>query len=128
MINDSLQSLIRQGAKAHLLIDRAVLRSLSLLYILAILNPTSRRDELTPEPSITQSSLLSEFMALRPRANLIIPRTNSRVSMQNSSETDVALDSILASRILSGKTSLAPIAEDLIHLLERTAFGLRYLR
>jgi hypothetical protein len=48
--------------------------------------------------------------------------------MQNSSETDVALDPVLASRILSGETGLASIAEDLIHLLERTAFGLRYLR
>jgi hypothetical protein len=38
--------------------------------------------------------------------------------MQNSSETDVALDPVLASRILSGETGLAPIAEDLVHLFQ----------
>jgi len=44
--------------------------------------------------------------------------------MQNSSETDIALDPVLASRILSGETSLASIAEDLIHLLESATFRL----
>jgi hypothetical protein len=67
-------------------------------------------------------------MALRPRANLIIPRTNSRVSMQNSSETDIALNPVLTSSIFGGETGLASIAEDLIHLLERTAFRLGDLR
>jgi len=44
--------------------------------------------------------------------------------MKDSSETDIALNPVLASRIFGGETSLASSAEDLIHLLEGAALGL----
>jgi hypothetical protein len=70
-----------------------------------------------------QSSLLSELVALSPRTNLVVPRTNRRISMEDGSETNIALNPVLASRIFGGETSLASSAENLIHLLECTALG-----
>jgi hypothetical protein len=63
-------------------------------------------------------------MALRSRSNLVVSGTNSRIPMEDSSETDIALNPVLASRIFGGETSLASSAEDLIHLLEGAALGL----
>ena len=47
--------------------------------------------------------------------------------MKDSSETDIALNPVLASRIFGGETSFA-LAENLVRLLERAALGLGNLR
>jgi hypothetical protein len=66
-------------------------------------------------------------MALRPRADFLISRPNSRISIENGSETDITLDPFLASRVFGGETGFA-LAEDFVHFFERAAFGFRDLR
>lgn len=95
--------------------------------ILVLSRPAFQRVKQSLGPSLTLSSLLGKLMTLRPRANLVVSRPTSRISIENSSETDVALNPVLASSIFGGETSFA-LAENLVHLLERAALGLGNLR
>jgi hypothetical protein len=108
-------------------IDRMVDFGWYSMCILVLSIPTSQRVKQSLGPSLTLSSLFGKLVTLRPRANLIISRPTRRISIENSSETDIALNPVLASSIFGGETSFA-LAENLVHLLERAALRLGNLR